>query len=61
VAPARGDLVELAATRGISFPDRYPEALPTLAEMVRTLAPHERIDINVHDEEVEAIARKGHP
>ena len=43
---------------GISFPDRYSEALPTLAEMVRTLAPYERIDINVRDEGVEAIARK---
>ncbi|HXI83651.1 MAG TPA: agmatine deiminase family protein [Verrucomicrobiae bacterium] len=43
---------------GISFPDRYPEALPTLGEMVRTLAPHERIDINVRDEGVEAIARE---
>jgi agmatine deiminase len=43
---------------GISFPDRYPEALPTLGEMVRTLAPHERVDINVRDEEVEAVARK---
>ena len=43
---------------GISFPDRYPEALPTLGEMVRTLAPHERVDINVRDEEVEAVARR---
>jgi agmatine deiminase len=43
---------------GISFPDRYPEALPTLGEMVRTLAPHERIDINVRDEEVETVARQ---
>jgi agmatine deiminase len=42
---------------GISFPDRYGEALPTLAEMVRTLAPHERVNINVRDEEVESIAR----
>jgi agmatine deiminase len=42
---------------GISFPDRYGEALPTLAEMVRTLAPHERVDINVRNEEVESIAR----
>jgi agmatine deiminase len=43
---------------GISFPDRYPEALPTLAEMVRTLAVHERVDINVRNEEVEAVARQ---
>ena len=43
---------------GISFPDRYPEALPTLGEMVQTLAPHERVDINVRDEEVEAVARQ---
>jgi agmatine deiminase len=42
---------------GISFPDRYGEALPTLAEMVRTLAPHERVNINVRNEEVESIAR----
>ena len=43
---------------GISFPDRYPEALPTLGEMVRTLVPYERVDINVRDEEVEAVARE---
>jgi agmatine deiminase len=43
---------------GISFPDRYLEVLPTLGEMVRTLAPHERVDINVRDEEVEAVARQ---
>jgi agmatine deiminase len=43
---------------GISFPDRYPEALPTLGEMVRTLAQHERVEINVRDEEVEAVARQ---
>jgi agmatine deiminase len=43
---------------GISFPDRYPEALPTLGEMVRTLALRERVDINVRDEGVEAVARQ---
>jgi len=43
---------------GISFPDRYAEALPTLGEMVRTLVPHERVDINVRDEDVEVVARK---
>jgi agmatine deiminase len=43
---------------GISFPDRYAEALPTLGEMVRTLTAHERIDINVRNEEVETIARQ---
>ncbi len=43
---------------GISFPDRYPEALPTLGEMVRMLAPHERVEINVRDEGIEAIARQ---
>jgi agmatine deiminase len=43
---------------GISFPDRYPEVLPTLGEMVHTLAPHERVDINVLNDEVEAIARR---
>ncbi|MGA2139821.1 MAG: agmatine deiminase family protein [Verrucomicrobiia bacterium] len=43
---------------GISFPDRYHEVLPTLGEMVRTLAPHERVNINVRNEEVEAIARQ---
>lgn len=43
---------------GISFPDRYAETLPTLGEMVRTLAPYERVDINVRDEEVEAVARQ---
>ncbi len=43
---------------GISFPDRYDEILPTLGEMVRALAPHERVEINCRSEEVEAIARK---
>jgi|SRR5579859_7658 len=43
---------------GISFPDRYQEVLPTLKEMVQTLAAHERVDINVRSEEVEAVARQ---
>jgi agmatine deiminase len=43
---------------GISFPGRYDEVLPTLGEMVRTLARHERVEINVRNDEVEAIARK---
>ncbi len=43
---------------GISFPGRYEEALPALGEMVRTLAPHERVNVNVRNEEVESIARK---
>ena len=43
---------------GISFPDRYDELLPTLGEMVRTLAAHERVEINVRNDEVEAIARR---
>jgi agmatine deiminase len=43
---------------GISFPDRYEEVLPTLGEMVRALAPHERVEINARTDEVEAIARK---
>ena len=43
---------------GISFPDRYEEVLPTLGEIVRALTPHERVEINVRTDEVEAIARK---
>ena len=43
---------------GISFPDRYEEVLPTLGEMVRALAPHERVEINVRNAEVEAIAQR---
>jgi agmatine deiminase len=43
---------------GISFPDRYDEILPTLGQMVRALAPHERVNINCRNEEVEAIARQ---
>jgi agmatine deiminase len=43
---------------GISFPERYAEVLPTLAEMVRAIAAHERVEINVRDDEVEEIARK---
>ena len=43
---------------GISFPSRYEEVLPTLADMVRALAPHEQVNINVRNDEVEAIARR---
>ncbi|MCG3150399.1 MAG: Agmatine deiminase [Verrucomicrobiae bacterium] len=43
---------------GISFPDRYDEILPTLGKLVRALAPHERVNINCRNEEVEEIARK---
>jgi agmatine deiminase len=43
---------------GISFPNRYDQVLPTLAEMIRALAPLERVNVNVRDEEVEAIARE---
>ncbi|MCX7916258.1 MAG: agmatine deiminase family protein [Verrucomicrobiae bacterium] len=43
---------------GISFPGRYDEVLPTLAEMVRLLAAHETVCINCRDEAVEAIARR---
>lgn len=43
---------------GISFPDRYDEVLPTLGEMVRILAAHERVEINVRDDQVEAIVRR---
>jgi len=43
---------------GVSFPDRYHEMLPTLGDMVRTLALHEHVNINVRNEEVEAIARQ---
>jgi agmatine deiminase len=43
---------------GISFPGRYDEVLPTLGAMVRALAPHERVEINCRNDEVEAIARK---
>lgn len=43
---------------GISFPGRYDEVLPTLGEMVRLLARHERVEINCRNDEVEAIARK---
>jgi agmatine deiminase len=43
---------------GISFPDRYEEILPTLGELVRAIAPHERVDVNVRNDEVESIARR---
>jgi len=58
MAAARGHWLSWPRPDGISFPDRYPEALPTLGEMVRTLVPYERVDINVRDEEVEAVARE---
>jgi agmatine deiminase len=43
---------------GISFPDRYDDVMPTLGEIVRALAPHERVNVNVRNEEVESLARK---
>jgi agmatine deiminase len=43
---------------GVSFPNRYEEILPTLGEMVRALVPQEPVNINVRNEEVEALARK---
>jgi agmatine deiminase len=43
---------------GISFPGRYEEVLPTLGELVRALAPHEPVQVNVRNEEIETIARK---
>jgi agmatine deiminase len=55
--PHAGTWLSWPRPDGISFPDRYGEALPTLAEMVRTLAPNERVNINVRNEEVESIAR----
>lgn len=43
---------------GISFPNRYEEVLPTLAALVRALAPHEAVHINCRTADVEAIARQ---
>ena len=43
---------------GASFPNRYQEVLPAFGEMVRALAPHESVHINVRDDEVAAIARR---
>ena len=43
---------------GLSFPDRHDEVLPTFGEIVRALAPHEPVHINVRNDEVEAIARR---
>jgi agmatine deiminase len=43
---------------GISFPGRYDEVLPTLTEMVRALAAHETVNINVCDAGTEADGRK---
>jgi agmatine deiminase len=42
---------------GISFPDRYEEVIPTVGELVRALVPNETVNINVRNDEVEAIAR----
>ncbi|HTS17560.1 MAG TPA: agmatine deiminase family protein [Verrucomicrobiae bacterium] len=43
---------------GVSFPDRYDEVLPTFGEIVRALAPHEPVHINVRDDAIESIARR---
>ena len=43
---------------GVSFPNRYEEVLPTLGELVRAIAPHEAVHVNVRNDEVESIARR---
>jgi agmatine deiminase len=43
---------------GLSFPGRYEEVLPALGELVRAIAPHEAIHINVRNDDVESIARR---
>lgn len=43
---------------GISFPGRYDEILPTLAEMMRVLTPQERVNINVRDADMEQDVRR---
>jgi len=43
---------------GISFPGRYDEVTPTLAEMVGALVPHEIVNINVGDAEFESQVRR---
>ena len=43
---------------GASFPGRYAEVLPALSELVRTLAPHEPVNLTCRSDEVEAIARQ---
>jgi len=41
-----------------SFRPRYDEVLPSFAEMVRTLAPHETVNINVTDAAMEEEVRQ---
>ena len=43
---------------GVSFRERYEEVVPTFAEMVRTLAAHEVVNISVGDAGLEQAARK---
>lgn len=43
---------------GISFPNRYEEVLPAIGELVRVLARHETVNINVSDTGVEAVTRR---
>ncbi len=43
---------------GISFPDSYEKVVPTLAKMVHALAGSEKVNINVCDDEHEALVRK---
>jgi agmatine deiminase len=43
---------------GQSFRPHYEEVLPSLAEMVRTLAPHETVNINVADAAMEEDVRQ---
>ena len=42
---------------GQSFPGRYDAVLPVFGEIVRALAPHEPVQINVGDAVLEAAAR----
>jgi agmatine deiminase len=43
---------------GISFPDRYDEVPPAYAELILALTPHEEVNINVWNAEMERWVRE---
>src|ERR1700752_2438208 len=46
---------------GISFPGSYDKAVPALVKMVHALAGSEHVNINVCDDDHEALVRKHLP
>ena len=55
--PHRGTWLSWPRENGISFPGRYPAVHECYGKLIRTLAAHEGVFVNIADEEMEALAR----